>query len=87
MSDIPSPGSPAAIQQGCTCPVRDNGHGAGAWDAGLSWYSSDCPVHSSGMADHRAHLNGGRLDIPQLLEGQHPTDVGADVDVHLHEGV
>jgi hypothetical protein len=87
MFDVPKPGSSLAIEQGCTCPVLDNGHGWGAWAEGLFWYSSDCPVHPSGMTDHSAHLNGGRLDVSQLLEGQHPADVGADVDIQQHEGV
>ena len=26
------PGSDAAVEQGCTCPVIDNQHGAGGWE-------------------------------------------------------
>lgn len=45
----PNPGSDEAIEQGCTCPVLDNGHGRGAWtdDKGgeLFWITSGCPLH------------------------------------------
>lgn len=45
-SQKPNPGSDEAIEQGCLCPVLDNGHGKG-------WYgkpdvfvmSEDCPLH------------------------------------------
>jgi hypothetical protein len=39
----PNPGSDAAIELGCTCPVLDNAHGR--HDDGLFWITSDCPVH------------------------------------------
>ena len=29
MEDQPTPGSPEAVEKGCTCPQRDNAHGAG----------------------------------------------------------
>ena len=29
MNKTPNPGSDAAIEAGCTCPVLDNGHGKG----------------------------------------------------------
>ena len=51
MSDTPTPGSDAAVAIGCTCPVLDNGHGAGAMTVGdpfpgtVWWMSGDCPVH------------------------------------------
>lgn len=43
---IPNPGSDKAIEQGCTCPVLDNGHG----DEELGrirgfWVSGNCPLH------------------------------------------
>ena len=42
----PSPGSDAAIQQGCTCPVMDNAHGRGYMGvSGVYVYSGDCPLH------------------------------------------
>ena len=41
--EVPTPGSPEAVAQGCTCPVMDNGHGAGR--GGLFWTSGDCPLH------------------------------------------
>ena len=41
-----TPGSAQALDQGCTCPVLDNGHGAG-WcgNTGLYVISMDCPLH------------------------------------------
>lgn len=45
----PNPGSDAAIEAGCTCPVLDNNHGAGVGKGAdgtpLFWYNSGCPVH------------------------------------------
>ena len=50
----PNPGSNAAIEQGCTCPVLDNGHGVGAWGGVRNlngsvtfWTSLDCPLHKA----------------------------------------
>lgn len=57
MSDTPNPGSLAARELGCTCPVLDNGHGRrppippGVWGTGPEggWYIyEDCPVHAVG---------------------------------------
>ena len=46
---IPTPGSPAAVAQGCTCPVYDNAHGAGMGrdEHGRVVYvmSEGCPLH------------------------------------------
>jgi len=43
-----TPGSPAAIEAGCTCPVLDNCGGQGIMGVGdLFWMRSDCPVHGS----------------------------------------
>jgi hypothetical protein len=45
-NSAPNPGSDEAIEQGCTCPIIDNGHGRG------SYYGKDtfivtkgCPLH------------------------------------------
>jgi len=51
--DVPAPGSDEALDLGCTCPVLDNGHGAGYLggvknpDTGETLYviSGDCPIH------------------------------------------
>ena len=47
MTNTPNPGSPEAIEQGCTCPVMDNANGRGAWGSeGESfWINADCPIH------------------------------------------
>lgn len=39
---IPNPGSDAAIDKGCTCPVLDNNHGRGE---GPWWITEGCPIH------------------------------------------
>jgi hypothetical protein len=43
----PNPGSPQAIEQGCTCAVLDNHYGEGfPWGGSTSfWISEDCPLH------------------------------------------
>ena len=50
MSLTPTPGSPEAIKQGCTCPVMDNGHGKGVKYKGdvHFWISESCPIHQDG---------------------------------------
>jgi hypothetical protein len=43
---LPNPGSPAAIIQGCTCPVPDNNHGKySPWPPDGWWTDGNCPVH------------------------------------------
>lgn len=45
----PNPGSDEALDQGCTCPVMDNGHGRGYYtdpDGVIQFViSCDCPIH------------------------------------------
>lgn len=44
----PPPGSDAAVSLGCTCPVLDNGRGAGRTLANgdkAYWYNYQCSVH------------------------------------------
>lgn len=42
----PSPGSPAARDLGCRCPVLDNAHGAGYMgQPGVFVFNCGCPVH------------------------------------------
>lgn len=53
MSKPPAPGSDAAIEAGCTCPVTDNGHGDGrpSPDGGEEFvYVLGCPVHAPATA-------------------------------------
>jgi len=48
MNKTPNPGSDAAIKQGCTCPVLDNGHGKGVGGNGEKhgwWITEGCPLH------------------------------------------
>lgn len=47
-----APGSPDAVAHGCTCPVMDNGDGAGcgytselAPGEPLYWFDYGCPLH------------------------------------------
>lgn len=47
---IPKPGSAEAKALGCTCPITDNGHGAGRGGNGERfgwWISGDCPLHAT----------------------------------------
>jgi hypothetical protein len=43
----PNPGSPEALEEGCTCPVLDNRHGEGIMLKGerVFWFNARCPVH------------------------------------------
>lgn len=47
----PNPGSDAAIDAGCTCPVMDNAHGLGVVlkNKTLFWTNADCPLHGKGV--------------------------------------
>lgn len=58
--NAPNPGSDAAIEQGCTCPVLDNAHGKG-WMGSPNhfWINGDCPVHANGGRDHFVPEGGG----------------------------
>lgn len=48
-SDTPNPGSDEAIEQGCSCPVLDNGHGRGyLGNPDVFCYVLDCEVHGVG---------------------------------------
>lgn len=38
-----NPGSDEALDNGCLCPVLDNGHGKKK--DGLFWMNADCPIH------------------------------------------
>ncbi len=52
----PNPGSQAALDRGCMCPVMDNGHGRGMYggavrtadDAPIFVFVADCPLHGGG---------------------------------------
>ena len=46
MADKPNPGSPEAVDLGCTCPIIDNHYGKGAQGVPhLFWYTPGCPIH------------------------------------------
>lgn len=46
-----NPGSPEAREQGCTCPVLDNAHGAGYMGIPGHWcISCECPLHGGEVA-------------------------------------
>lgn len=49
-SEIPPPGSDAALALGCRCPVLDNAHGRGipTRDGPAYWISTACSLHGSG---------------------------------------
>lgn len=58
----PNPGSDAALDAGCTCPVLDNGHGTGRLQGAdiLFWVAADCPLHS--VEDKRAELASSSIN-------------------------
>lgn len=46
----PNPGSDAAIELGCECPVLDNAHGWGYMGMeGIFAFNTSCPVHGPEM--------------------------------------
>lgn len=46
-----NPGSLAAVEQGCTCPVLENFSGMfPPLGADLWWIDVDCPLHGNGRA-------------------------------------
>lgn len=46
MSELRTPGSPAAIEAGCTCKPETNGHGMGYCGIPGVWdLAPDCPLH------------------------------------------
>jgi hypothetical protein len=49
MKHTPPPGSDAAIELGCKCPILDNAHGHGYMgQQGIYVMREDCPVHVAG---------------------------------------
>ena len=52
MTDTPTPGSPKAVEQGCTCPVIDNRYGRGIRDdRDEFWIACQCPLHGFDAED------------------------------------
>lgn len=47
MTDLPNPGSPEAVEKGCTCPIIDNHHGEGFPLEGIRtfWIEATCKMH------------------------------------------
>ena len=50
---LPNPGSPNAVDSGCTCPVLDNGHGSGFKMDGKQcfWVTGGCPLHNTNRTE------------------------------------
>jgi hypothetical protein len=45
--EVPKPGSPEAVDMGCSCPIMDNAHGLGRFGLGKDWWiNSECKLHS-----------------------------------------
>ena len=62
MTNNPTPGSDAAVAQGCTCPTMDNGRGRGHYGDGDKYgfvMSGDCPLHGFNKNDN-PHAAGER---------------------------
>ena len=54
MSAAPNPGSQAALNRGCKCPVIDNHYGhAKPWGEFGWWINADCPLH--GRPSEQSH--------------------------------
>lgn len=52
MSRVSSPGSHAAVEAGCICPVLDNAYGQGHYCIpGLFVFTEGCPVHAERKHD------------------------------------
>lgn len=52
-SDVPNPGSDAARDRGCRCPVMDNNRGKfPPWPDDGWWLHPKCPLHGFELADH-----------------------------------
>ena len=50
---VPKPGSDSAINQGCICPILDNGRGKGYMgQSGIFAVSQHCPLHDTGQFEH-----------------------------------
>ena len=47
----PNPGSPEALDRGCTCPIVDNHGGNGFGDPLLFWITDGCPLHDGRVAN------------------------------------
>lgn len=49
-----TPGSPSAVERGCTCPIGDNARGQVAWGSSgpdaVFWTDADCPIHGADPA-------------------------------------
>lgn len=56
----PPPGSEAALDLGCTCPVLDNARGKGRGD-GSFWVTDGCPLHGNFVASWLLKVKGGTL--------------------------
>ena len=49
-----NPGSPEAVEAGCTCAILDNGHGRGRYADGERygwWVAEGCPLHGKPQRD------------------------------------
>lgn len=58
----PNPGSNAALDAGCICPVFDNNRGKyPPWPPDGWWIRGDCPIH--GPTDHALTL--GSMEEPE----------------------
>ena len=81
----PPPGSPEAIEQGCTCPVFDNckGRGCGLTDKDgnpLYYINEKCQLHGAkeGEKEFPAHSDELDSDADDLLDGLMGGDDGGD---------
>jgi|GEM_PF-7111951 len=63
---LPSPGSAFAVKIGCTCPIRENHYGAGAYgEKNLFFINHLCPIHGISASQHGLQNFVGLLNFDQ----------------------
>ena len=67
--NLPNPGSDEAIDQGCACPVLDNGHGRGP---GPFWINVYCPLHGAPPPQTTGRTMTVGEKKPRQNTGNHP---------------
>lgn len=81
---FPSPGSPKAISQGCTCPPIPNMNGVGhfqlsAGSQTVFFLNDDCPVHWIKESTRNS-------EISRRLLGNQPQEAKSDADKPSRSG-
>ena len=73
-NNIPNPGSVAAGDLGCNCPVLDNAHGRGYMGVpNIFVWREDCPIH--GYESGWKHPEPTEEESPQQQHGETRTSL------------